>query len=828
MQHDPIAEADTETEPTEPLRTETADSGKPETSRRTRSLVSVDEGPPTNLFVFPLAVPVLFPGMAVPLPVTSERGQRIVDQVVNQSGFLGFVARIDLPDDDQPAADSRATELHDVGVVARVVDKLDLPDGTYAVLVQALSRFRITRWARKTPFLIAKVAYVEETNSDPETTEALAREIKSAIHQIIELIPEAKEHFDASLLGGLDPSRLADFVAAHVGLPPDERQRVLAASDVTERLRVVLELVMRELGVRQLGARIREEIRQQAEDHQKRWVLHEQLKAIKRELGDEGGDATSWPARIADAKMPPEAEARAKEELARLEGIPTESPEHNVLRTWLEWMCALPWSRTSDDLVDMDRARHILDDDHFGLDEVKERIEEILAVRKLRPGLKGPILCFVGPPGVGKTSLGKSIAKALGREVFRFSVGGMRDEAEIKGHRRTYVGAMPGKILQGLRRVGTANPVFVLDEIDKIAHDWRGDPASALLEVLDPAQNADFLDHYLDVRFDLSRVLFIATANVTETIPAALLDRMEVIRLSSYIEDEKVEIAARYLVPRQREENGLDSSQLQLPRPVLREIVRGWTREGGVRNLEREIAKVCRKSAAAVAKGSPRPARVTAQRLPELLGPSRFEAEQALRPRPGTAIGLAWTSHGGEILHIECAAMRGSGTVTLTGKLGDVMAESARIAVSWVRGHLDALGLDPDALKQQDLHVHFPAGAIPKDGPSAGVTIATALASLLLPTAPLRPGVAMTGELTLTGRVLPVGGIKEKVIAAKAAGLTTVILPAANEKDLAEVPPKARDGLTFVLARDATEVLNAAFEQSPLQKQKPKKKKDKR
>ena len=790
----------------------------PADRRSGRSLISIDEGPPTNLFIFPLAVPVLFPGMVVPLPITSARGQRIVDQVDTQGRFLGFVARLDAPPDDgPPASESRTGDLHEVGVVARLIEKLDLPDGSYAALVQVVSRFRIARWARKTPFLIAKVTYLEDTYGDEQTTEALLREVRSAIIQIVDLIPEAKERFDASLLAGLDASRLADFVAAHVGLPPEERQRVLETADVTARLRLVLEQVMRELGVRQLGARIRDEIREQAEEHQKRWVLREQLKALKREIGDEGEDvADTWRKRITDARMPPEAEARALEELARLEGMPTEAGEHNVLRTWLEWMCALPWSRTSDDVIDMERARRILDDDHFGLGEVKERIEEILAVRKLRPGLKGPILCFVGPPGVGKTSLGMSIAKALGREVFRFSVGGMRDEAEIKGHRRTYVGAMPGKILQGLRRVGTRNPVFVLDEIDKLASDWRGDPASALLEVLDPAQNSDFLDHYLDARFDLSQVLFIATANVTETIPPALLDRMEVIRLSSYIEDEKVEIAARYLLPRQREENGLEPAQIQIPRPVMRQIVRGWTREGGVRNLEREIAKVCRKSAAAVAKGTPRPARVTTQRLPELLGPTRFESEHVLRPRPGTAIGLAWTPHGGEILHIECAAMRGSGTLTLTGKLGEVMSESARIAMSWVRSNVDALGLDPDALKQLDLHVHFPAGAIPKDGPSAGVTIATALVSLLVPDVQLVGGLAMTGELTLTGRVLPVGGIKEKVIAAHAAGLSTVILPAANEKDLAELPARTRGGLRFILVRDTTDVLAAAFETSPL------------
>ena len=784
------------------------------------SLVPLEEGPPANVFIFPLAQPTLFPGMIMPLSITSERGQRIVDQVANQNQYLGFVARRDEPSETIVAAEALPDQLHTTGVAARLVRSLKMPDGSYGVLVQAVARFRLERWVRKTPFLIANVTYPEETYGDPTLTDALVREVQSTTQQLLSLIPNAPEGLDIASLNIEDAPRLTDFVAAHLGMPAAQKQQVLETNDVTARLRLVLEFLVRELGVRQLGARIHEEIREHVEEQQKKYVLREQLKAIRRELGEEvderEADRESYEKRIAEAGMTPEGEERARAELRRLTTLTPEAAEYNMIRTYLDWLTELPWSKLSKDNVDMAHARAVLERDHYGLAEIKDRIEEILAVRKLRPTMKGPILCFVGPPGVGKTSLGQSIARALGRKFYRFSLGGMRDEAEIKGHRRTYIGAMPGKVLQGIKRAGTRNPVFMLDEIDKLASDWRGDPASALLEVLDPAQNVGFLDHYLDVPFDLSQILFIATANVLETIPAPLLDRMEVIRLSSYIEEEKVEIAARYLLPRQREENGITATEVQVPRPVLAEVINGWTREGGVRNLEREVARICRKTASAVAKGVPLSPRVTTARLPDLLGPRRFESEVVSRPlRKGMATGLAWTPHGGEILFIECGRMKGSGHLILTGQLGDVMSESGRIALSYVRSLAEELGFADEDLGHGDIHVHFPSGAIPKDGPSAGITIASALVTLLAPDAVLKPRLAMTGEITLTGKVLPVGGIKEKVIGARRAGVTELIMPSANRKDLAEIPKRVQEGLIVHFVDDYRDVLKAAFVADP-------------
>ncbi len=789
------------------------------------ALLVPDEALPTNLFVYALSSPMLFPGMLTPIRVEGEHAEILIDQVKAQNRYLAFLANKDPASSDGEAAQALPSKLAREGVAGRLVRVLKMPDGSVTALVQALSRMKVTRWVRQTPFLIAHVEYPEDTTGDPDRTEALVREVQSTLKEVLDMMPGIPEEFSVHFFNIEDAHRLADFLGAHFPLSASDRQTLISCFDITERLEHVLEFLVRELELRKVGFKIRDELKEKIETQQKAFLLREQLKAIKQELGEEmdekDADRHEYEEKIANANLPEEVLEKALKELKRMELLPTEAMEYHVIRSYLDWLTELPWDVETDDNVDLDHAMRILEQDHQGLAEIKERIIEVLAVRKLRPDAKGPVICFAGPPGVGKTSLGASIARALGREFFRFSLGGMRDEAEIKGHRRTYVGAMPGKIIQGLKRAGSNNPVFVLDEIDKLGNDWRGDPSSAMLEVLDPSQNHTFMDHYLDVPFDLSKVMFIATANNLGTIPAPLRDRMEIIELGGYIEEEKVEIAARHLLDRQRKEVGVAGAQLQVPRPVLREVVRGWTREAGVRNLNRELGKIARKAATAIARGRTFAPRITVARLPDLLGPRKFthEMHDQLR-RPGVSIGLAWTPVGGEILFIECSQMKGKGNVVLTGKLGEVMTESARLAMSFLRSNAERFGLDLDALETRDVHVHFPAGAIPKDGPSAGTAIATALLSLLAGERMIKPRLAMTGELTLTGKVLPVGGIKEKLLGALRAGITTVLLPRQNERDLIDLPASARERMTIHLVDDYEEVLALAFEDPPTPRKK--------
>jgi len=774
-------------------------------------MVKIDERIPGRLFVLPHPELVLFPGMMAPL--TFEEGPllRIIEAARGHSEYLFFVHS-----DPETGHKPPPGKLARVGTTMHVLRKIQLPDGKVSLVVQGVRRSRPVRVVREEPFLVVDVEHLDEIITDTAQMEALAQALQNLVHKFAEEHPKVPQEIALAVLNIEGPGHLADFVASQFGMDPETQQQMLEELDVTARLRRALEHLTGEYQKLELSQRIQQEIQDKVEKHQKEFFLREQLKAIRKELGEEKDEkslaADEYLERINAAKMPEEAEKRALEELDRFNLLSPESAEYNVIRTYLDWLCDLPWSKSSGRIVDVEGAQRVLDRDHYGLEEVKERIIEFLAVRKLKPDQHGPILCLAGPPGVGKTSLGRSVAEALGREFFRFSLGGMRDEAEIKGHRRTYVGAMPGKFLQALKRIGTNDPLMMLDEIDKVGSDWRGDPSSALLEVLDPAQNSSFLDHYLDVPFDLSKIFFITTANQLDTIPRPLLDRMEVINLPGYIVSEKVKIASRYLLPRQREENGLKASQVKISEATLKAIARGYTREAGVRNLEREIGKICRKVATGVAKGKVRkPVSVTLKNLSDYLGPAKIESELAVRPQPaGVAVGLAWTPFGGDILFIEASAMPGGGRFKLTGQLGEVMSESAQIAWSYVRGLASEFGVEMEQLKRHDFHVHFPAGAIPKDGPSAGITIVTALLSLLTGRS-VPPRLAMTGEVTLVGNVLPVGGIREKVIAARDAGVKTLILPRRNEKDLQEVPPHLRKGIRFHFAETYDDVRKVVF-----------------
>ena len=780
------------------------------------SLVQAQEKPPERLLILDQGRMTLFPGMMLPLVLIDEHERHVVEQAWNQTRFLGLVARrTDPPQGERPTPG----QLHDVGVTIRLHRFAKSVDGRVHAIVQCLARMRIVRYQRTAPVLFAEVAYPPETFGDPTRTEALLARTQDTLRELLKLMPGVPEEFGDAALSIEDAARLADFVAANFEMKGSERQEILALFDVTDRLERVLVFLTGELEVRRLGKRIQEEIQEKIQKSQREYFLREQLKVIRRELGEEVDEKEAvqddYEQRIAKAGMSDEAEKRAREELSRLSVLTPQSAEHHVIKTYLDWLTELPWSNRTQDNLDIDHAQRILDEDHYGLKDVKERIIEYIAVRKLKPDQRGAILCLAGPPGVGKTSLGRSLARALGREFFRFSLGGMRDEAEIKGHRRTYVGAMPGKILQGLRRVGTKNPLFMLDEIDKVGSDWRGDPSSALLEALDPEQNNDFLDHYLDVRFDLSEVMFLCTGNVKSSIPAPLLDRMEVIDISSYIDDEKYHIASRHLFPRQRERHGLGSNHLRISRAALFEIIDGYTREAGVRNLERQISKICRKTAARVARDAAERVSVTKSNVSRFLGPRQRLGEEIKRAgeRPGISVGLAWTPVGGEVMLIETARTPGKGRLQLTGQLGEVMSESARIALTYVRSEAGRFGIDPEVFGQFDLHAHFPAGAIPKDGPSAGTAITTALISLLSGKEgrKVKGRLAMTGEITLTGKVLPVGGIREKVIAARKAGIREVILPAPNERDLDEIPEKIRKGVSFHFAESYADVFRVAF-----------------
>jgi len=774
--------------------------------------IRADQPLPDALPVLPLRETVTFPETLTPLAVGQERSIKLVDDVLGANRLLVMVAARD-PEDEEPGPEA----LYDVGVVGVVARMLKVPDGTLRILVQGTQRVRVGPYVAEEPYMVARIVELPDTVDEGPELEALTRNVQRTFSEIVEHIPYLPEELQMAVANIEDPAALGHLIAGALRIPTEEKQALLEQVDVAARLRRLSEILARELEVVQLGTQIQSQVESEIDKGQREFFLRQQLKAIQEELGEEDeqqAEVNELRRRIEEAELPEQAQKAAERELSRLEKLPPAAAEHGVIRTYLEWLVELPWSKGTEDNLDIPHAREVLDADHYDLEKVKDRILEYLAVRKLKPDSPGPILCFVGPPGVGKTSLGRSIARALGREFERISVGGVRDEAEIRGHRRTYIGALPGTIVRALRDAGSRNPVFMIDEIDKMGADFRGDPSSAMLEVLDPAQNDSFRDHYLDLEFDLSEVLFIATANVLDTVPGPLQDRMETIELAGYTLEEKRHIARRYLVPRQIEANGLKPSQIEFAEPALTAIVEEYTREAGVRNLERQIGAVCRKVARDVAEGNAGgKVKVSAKRARELLGRRRVFAEQRRRTKdPGVATGLAWTPTGGDVLFIEATAMPGQGKLTITGQLGDVMKESAQAALSYVRGHWREIDPDlgEDWFAEREIHIHVPAGAVPKDGPSAGVAMTVALASLVSGRH-VRNDVAMTGEVTLTGQVLPVGGLKEKSLAAQRAGIKRVIVPERNEGDIAEIPEHERSELEFVYVDEISSALDAAL-----------------
>jgi ATP-dependent Lon protease len=775
--------------------------------------VASTEPLPDALPILPLRETVTYPDTLTPLAVGQERSVNLVNDVLSGNRMLAMVASKD-PELDTPGPD----DLYGVGVAGTVARMMKVPDGTLRILVQGGERIRIVDYVSEQPYLVAKIEEMPDVVEESTELEALTRNVQSTFSQIIEAIPYLPEELQLAVANLDEPSALSHLISGALRISTDEKEELLETVDVTKRLRRLSEILTRELEVVQLGSKIQSQVESEIDKGQREYFLRQQMKAIQEELGEadeQQAELNELRERIEEAQLPEEAQKAAERELSRLEKLPPVAAEYGVIRTYLEWLVDLPWSKETEDNLDIGHAREVLDEDHYDLEEVKDRILEYLAVRKLNPDSPGPILCFVGPPGVGKTSLGRSIAKALGREFERISVGGVVDEAEIRGHRRTYIGALPGTIIRALRDAGTRNPVFMIDEIDKMGADFRGDPSSAMLEVLDPAQNSTFRDHYLDLPFDLSEVLFIATANILDTIPPALQDRMEVIQLAGYTVEEKLHIAKRYLVPRQLRANGLKPSQMEFADPALNAIIEEYTREAGVRNLERQIGTVCRKIARDVAEEKATgKVRISAKRARELLGKRRFFSETRRRTKdPGVSTGLAWTPVGGVVLFVEATAVPGSGNLTITGQLGDVMRESAQAALTWVRRHSKELAPDlpDDWFAKHDIHIHVPAGAVPKDGPSAGVAMATALSSLISNRA-VRNDVAMTGEITLTGQVLPIGGLKEKSLAAQRAGIKQVIVPDRNEGDVEEISEQEREGLDFVYADDIGDVLKVALE----------------
>ena len=768
---------------------------------------------PDALPILPLRETVTYPDTLTPLAVGQERSINLVNDVLSGNRMLAMVASRE-PENDAPGPD----DLYGVGVAGTVARMMKVPDGTLRILVQGAERIRIGDYVSEEPYLVARIEAMPDVLEPSTELEALTRNVQSTFTQIIEAIPYLPEELQLAVANLDEPAALSHLISGALRISTEEKQELLETVDVTRRLRRLSQILTRELEVVQLGSKIQSQVESEIDKGQREYFLRQQLKAIQEELGEEDeqqAEINELRERIEAAGLPEDAQKAAERELSRLEKLPPVAAEYGVIRSYLEWLVDLPWSKETDDNLDIAHAREVLDEDHYDLEEVKDRILEYLAVRKLNPESPGPILCFVGPPGVGKTSLGRSIARALGREFERISVGGVRDEAEIRGHRRTYIGALPGTIIRALRDAGTRNPVFMIDEIDKMGTDYFGDPSSAMLEVLDPAQNSTFRDHYLDLPFDLSEVLFIATANILDTIPLPLQDRMEVINLAGYTVEEKLHIAKRYLVPRQLAANGLKASQIEFADPALSAIIEEYTREAGVRNLERQIGTICRKVARQVAEGNAKgKLRISAKRARELLGKRRFFSETRRRTKdPGVATGLAWTPVGGEVLFVEATAVPGSGKLTITGQLGEVMRESAQAALSWVRAHAKDINPDlpDDWFAEHDLHVHVPAGAVPKDGPSAGVAMATALASLIS-NRPVRNDVAMTGEITLTGQVLPIGGLKEKSLAAQRAGIKQVIVPDRNEGDVEEISEEERRGLEFIYADDIGDALKTALE----------------
>jgi ATP-dependent Lon protease len=776
----------------------------------TAALETVEAQPsPQVLPILPVSDLVLFPRIITPLALWEEPAQQLVNEVLVQDKTLGILASRE----EKPAG-FETENLYQVGTAAIILKMRKPEDGSLRVLLQGLYRFRVEDWIGREPYLVARITPIEDEYEPDLEIEAMVSSVKGLFLKMLELSPYLPAELGALVKDLTDPGVLADVTAGSLNISKAEKQGLLETLSIKERLRRVLSLINRELEILELGKKIQAQVKGEMDKAQKDYLLREHIKALQQELGEPDErtrDVDELQLRLEEAGLPSHAMKEAERELNRLKRTPPQSPDHQVIRNYLEWMIELPWSIATEDNLDLTQARKILDEDHYDLEKVKKRILEYLAVRKLKPEAKGPILCFVGPPGTGKTSLGRSIARALGRKFVRLSLGGVRDEAEIRGHRRTYVGALPGRIIQSIRRAGSNNPVFILDEVDKIGADFRGDPSSALLEVLDPEQNFSFSDHYLDVGFDLSKVMFITTANLLDPIPPALRDRMEVLELPGYTEEEKLEIAYSHLLPRQLDAHGLTPDNIDIPKETMRLVIATYTREAGLRNLEREIAALCRGVTREVAEGSSTRVVLRPEDLPQYLGPRRFFREAALeRPMPGVATGLAWTATGGDILFIEALRMPGRGDLKLTGQLGEVMKESANAALSYIRARAPILGIEEDFLEKSDLHIHVPAGAIPKDGPSAGVAILVALVSLLSGRA-VKKGLATTGEITLRGDVLPVGGIKNKVLAAHRAGIKEIILPAQNQVDLEEIPPAVRQELIFHPVERLDQALDIAF-----------------
>ena len=776
---------------------------------------SLKPGDTRTVPVLPVRHTVLFPFAILPMNVGRPSSVQLLNHCMAGDRMLAVIAQKD-PLNESPKPD----EIESIGTMAIILRMIRTGENQFTVLVQGINRVKPVKFTATEPFITAEVEVLGEAAVEGLQTEALAKTVVSEFEKVVALSPTIPDETVQAARDQDHPGRLSDFIASLLDIQTEDKQRLLAITAIQPRLQALAEILQRELQVLEVGQQIQQTVRDSVDQHQKEFFLRQQLEAIRKELG-EGDDSEreidELKAKIEKAGMPPEVRKEADRELARLQRIPPQAAEHNVARTYLEWLCEMPWTVQTEDNLELAHVRQVLDQDHYGLGKIKERILEYLVVRRYKADARTPILCFAGPPGTGKTSLGRSIARALGRKFTRVSLGGVRDEAEIRGHRRTYIGALPGNIIQGIRRAGTRNPMIMLDEIDKLGADFRGDPSSALLEVLDPEQNSTFVDHYLDVPFDLSKVLFVTTANYLDPVPPALRDRMEVIELTGYTDREKLEIAKQYLIPKAIRENGLESLELSITDEAVMRVAREYTSEAGLRNLERELANLLRRSAKRAAEGKEMEKQIGPDTVRELLGPPRYEDEKAaLLDEPGAALGLAWTPVGGEVLTIEATAMPGDRGLLLTGQLGDVMKESAQAALSYIRSHAEMLGIDPAVFARSDLHVHLPAGAIPKDGPSAGVALTTALVSLLT-RRKARPHIAMTGEITLRGMVLKVGGIKEKVLGAHRAGITTVILPKANEVDLEEVPIEVRTHMIFAPVERVEQAIQLALEETPVE-----------
>ncbi len=764
---------------------------------------------PDELGIIPIKGGVIFPDQVVPLIIHTQKLAKFVDEILTTNKLAGALTQLN-PDIEEP----KPNEVFSIGCVIQITKMLRFPDGTIRLLIKGLQRFRVAEFTQNEPYLKAKINVIASTHKKTVALEAMMRNVVTMFQHLVSLAPYLPDEYAAVILNMESANSLVDFVTSTINFDYREKQTLLEKIDPKERFSKLIPMLQKEISILELGAKIRSEVKTELDKGQREFYLREQLKAIQKELGETDEHAREMEelrTKISDAKMPDRANKVALKELDRLAKMPPQAAEYTVSRTYIDWLISLPWSAATQDNLNIKRAQKILDEDHYDLEKVKARILEYLAVKKLKPDSKGTIICFIGPPGVGKTSLGKSIARALGRKFIRISLGGIRDEAEIRGHRRTYVGALPGRIIQSIKNSGTNNPVFMLDEIDKVGTDFRGDPSSALLEVLDPEQNNSFSDHYLEVPFDLSHVMFIATGNVVDPIIPALKDRMEIIELPGYILEEKLEIARKYLIPRQIFENGLKANRMQFTDGAIKSIISDYTKEAGVRNLERRIGSICRKAAKRIAEGKREKVKITEKNLTQFLGPRKIVPEIAAREgQIGVATGLAWTPYGGEILFIESLKTRGKKGLILTGLLGDVMKESCQAALSYLKTKLRRWGIPESELENQELHIHIPSGAIPKDGPSAGLAVIMSLASLIKKES-IDPKIAFSGEITLSGRVLPVGGIKEKVIAAKRAGIEKIVLPRENERDLQEIPKHVRAGLSFTFTSKIDQALNKIF-----------------